>query len=255
VVQWIRNRLTAATLEPIFWMVGAIIVIELLTRAFNIPAYFIPAPSRIIMSFFKNSSLLMPNFVVTLEEVILGFMIGFAIGMGLAILIVHSGRLQRGLYPLLSFFQSVPKGVLAAIFIVWFGFGFLPKLLVTFLTTFFAILVSSLAGLAISETELLDLMRSLHASKLQILVKIRLPRSLPFVFSGLQIAGPLSVIGAVNAEFMVGNVGLGYIVMVANWQVDMPLLFASIALMSLIGLGMFWAIVALERHFAWYKKE
>jgi NitT/TauT family transport system permease protein len=240
-------------LDPIVGVSAALIVWELISR-FLVPNYLLPAPSRIFFRMLTFSAMWLHT-SITLNEVLLGFATGIIGGILLAIPIAHSKHLQRGLYPLLTFSQSIPKSALAPLFIVWFGLGLLPKVAIAFLITFFPILVNSLNGLVVTETELLDLMRSLHASKLQILVKIRLPRSLPFIFSGLEIAAPLSVIGAVIAEFIAGDRGLGYLVMLATYLRDTPLLFASIVTMAIIGLVMFWAVVIAERFLLpWYKK-
>jgi NitT/TauT family transport system permease protein len=233
---------------------AAIIVWEFVSRLW-VPAYLLPPPSQIFSRMFTYASMWY-HFQATLIEVLEGFAAGIIGGVALAIPVAHSKHLQRGLYPLLTFSQSIPKSALAPLFIVWFGYGFLPKVAIAFLITFFPILVNSLNGLVLTEVELLDLMRSLRASKLQILVKIRLPRSLPFLFSGLEIAAPLSVIGAVISEYIVGDRGLGYLVMVSVYLADTPLLFASMILMAAIGLGMLWAVMVAEKFLLpWYKKE
>jgi len=188
-------------------------------------------------------------------EVVTGFFVATVVGIVLAILISQFAFFERGLYPLLSFFQSVPKSALAPIFVVWFGFGYLPRIIVAFLVVFFPILVNTLTGLSITKPQLLDLVSSMRATKLQILTKIRLPNSLPFIFSALKIAAPSSVIGAVVAEFMSGNSGLGHLVLKANFMVDMRLLFASVFGMAVIGTAMFLAVVIAEnRLLPWYKR-
>jgi len=131
-------------------------------------------------------------------------------------MIAYSRLLSRMIYPVLVFTQAVPKVAIAPVFLIWFGYGLLPKVLMTFLIAFFPIVVDTAAGLMMIETELIDLARSLKASGTQVFVKIRFPNALPHLFSGLKIAAPLAVVGAIVAEFVGTNNGLGYIILLAE---------------------------------------
>ena len=185
----------------------------------------------------------------------MGFLMGAIIGITFASLISHSKHLERGFYPIIVFFQAIPKSALCPLFIVWFGYGFAPKAMVTFLITFFPILTNTYTGLTIIEPEMSDMMNSLKASKWQIYRKIRLPKSMPYIFTAFKISAPLSVVAAVVAEFIAGESGLGYLVQLSVYHMDMALLFSCLILMAAIGIGMF-SVVSISERLAlpWYKK-
>jgi NitT/TauT family transport system permease protein len=149
--------------------------------------------------------------------------------------------------PLLLIAQLVPKVAIAPILLIWFGYGLLPKVLIAFLVAFFPIVVNVATGLAAVERELLDLGRSLEATRWQIFRKFRMPTALPELFSGMKIAITLAVIGAVIGEFVGGNSGLGYLILVANQDLDTPLAFAALLILSVAGILLYAAIELAER--------
>jgi len=248
------NKNAGPIIESAIWAIGIILVWQLFTQAFQIPSHLLPSPSAIIQRTITFADL--PRHVLaTLYGVLEGFSVAAIVGITLATLIAHSQRLARGLYPLLSMSDAIPKAALAPLFVIWIGFGALPRLLITFLTAFFPIVVNTLSGLTIIEPEMLDMMSSLKATKWQVFRKIRLPTSMPYIFTAFKISAPLSVIGAVNAEFFSGNEGLGYLVLESNWRVDIPLLFSALVCMAAIGLGLFAVVLVTERLLLpWYKK-
>lgn len=241
-------------IEPLFWMILLVLSWELAVVAFSIPRQLIPSPSATLQKLFSTEEIWL-HFSITLWEALVGFVGSSLLGMALAIPIAHSSRLKSGFYPIIVAFNAVPKVALAPIFVIWFGLGFLPKALICFLIGFFTLLVNGIKGLTITELELLDLMRSLKANTWQIFVKIRLPRSLPFIFSALKIIATSSVIGAVSAEVMSGDEGLGYLILYANWRMDNTLLFADIICMASMGLFLFSLVgIAEKLLLPWYKR-
>jgi len=234
-----------AHIEPVVWLIGVILIWEFLSTFF-IPAYILPAPSVIFYQFFTYEAMWY-HFSYTLYIVLVGFVLAVVGGLMLGILISHSAHLQRGLSPILSGFWATPKSAFAPLFIVWFGYGDMASIFVVFLMAFFPLLENTMAGMRATEPELIALMRSLRANQYQILEKVRIPKAMPYIFSGLKIAAPLTVIGAVVAEFISGYRGLGYIVLHAQTFVKIPLTFAAILAMLIIGLCLYGAIALVER--------
>ncbi|MDP7385411.1 MAG: ABC transporter permease, partial [Nitrospinota bacterium] len=164
-----------------------------------------------------------------------------------AVLIVWYKFLEDVLYPLLVILQIIPKIAIAPLLLIWVGYGATSKVLIAFLIGYFPIVVSMITGLRLVEADLLDLARSFRATKWQILAKIRFPNSLPFLFNGLQISITLAVIGAIVGEFVGGSKGLGYLIIVSNYELNTPLMFTSLFLLSIIGLSLFGLIVKLQK--------
>jgi NitT/TauT family transport system permease protein len=217
------------------------------TIFFAIPEYILPSPLQILTVFKKSSPLLIKHSLVTLHEILLGLAIGIFIGFVLAIAFVSFNILRKTIYPLIIAIQGLPKVALAPLFIIWFGFGMLSKIILISLMVIFPILVNTSAGLVSVQTELLDLLKSLRASKLQILLKIRLPSSIPYFFIGLKSAAPSAVIGAVFAEYVGSDRGLGYVLMLTSVNLDTSRMFAAFLLLATINLTIFGVICLLER--------
>lgn len=213
----------------------------------EMPHYVLPRPESIFLEMYEQSPLLLRHGWVTTYEAVAGFLLGVAIGVPCALLIVWSEPVGRALMPLLIFSQTMPKVAIAPLFLLWFGFGILPKVVVAFLICFFPIVISMATGLQSVETEMLELVRSMSATKFQVFRKARIPTSLPFLFSGLKVSITLSVIGAIVGEFVGSNEGLGYLVLVANGNVDTPLLFAILLVLACIGFVLYAIIPFLER--------
>jgi NitT/TauT family transport system permease protein len=183
----------------------------------------------------------------TVESILLGFVVAVIFGVAGAVVIVYSDTLRRAITPLLVTLQIVPKIAFAPLVLVWFGIGLASKVTIAFLIAFFPVLINTAVGLVQVEPDLLDLARSIKASPTWVFFKIRFPNSLPYFFAGLRVASTLAVIGAVIGEFVGSDVGLGYLIVIANNQLDTSLALASIFLVSLIGLILYGAILALER--------
>jgi NitT/TauT family transport system permease protein len=184
---------------------------------------------------------------VTLYETFVGFILAVIVGVVAAALIVVIPGLRDIVMPLLIIAQIVPKVAIAPILLIWFGYGLLPKVVIAFLVAFFPVVVNTAAGLAAVEKELLDLGHSLEASRWQIFWKFRIPSALPDLFSGMKIAITLAVIGAVIGEFVGGNRGLGYLIIIANQELDTPLAFAALFILSAAGILLYAAVEVAER--------
>ena len=174
-------------------------------------------------------------------------MVSAVVGVALALLIARFHWLGRALYPLVVLFQNVPKVALAPIFILWFGYGLAPKIGLILVIAFFPVTLSMLAGMESVDPSLVAVMRSVGTGPTDILLKIRVPHSLPSLMAGLKIAATLSVIGAIVGEFAGASDGLGYTIQFASTQLDTPLVFAALFLVSVLGVGFYYAAEALER--------
>jgi NitT/TauT family transport system permease protein len=234
---------------PAFTLVLVVAAWELSVQAFRIPPYLLPAPSRVLAELDKLGAGLWPNFLATLVTVLLGFFASLAISMPLAVTLALSRSIARAVYPLLLITQSTPIIAIAPILVVILGTGQLSRTTITFLIAFFPLLVSTVTGLLSTPRETIDLARVLRASFLQELWLIRLPASVPFIFSGLKVSISLAVIGAVVAEFVTSNQGLGYLITQSTAFFNVPLAFGAVILLAVTGIALFQAVVLLERLF------
>lgn len=215
-------------------------------RAFGIPFYILPAPSRIATLLVTERALLASEAAVTLLEIFLGFGIAFVVGIGLALLIFASRTVERAVYPLVIASQTVPVFAIAPLLIVWLGYGMLSKVAMAALIVFFPIVVNTVDGLRAADPDIINLLLILGATPAQVLVKLRAPAALPFVFSGIRIAVATSVIGAVIGEWVGATQGLGFLMIHANAQLHIDLVFAAITVLSLMAVGLFLAVSGIE---------
>jgi len=213
---------------------------------YRMPAYLLPAPSVILETFVTELPRLAYHGWVTAYEMLLGYALAVAVAVPLAIAITSSQRFDSFVMPTLLFFQVVPKVAVAPLFLVWFGVGALPKILVAFLISFFPIVIDAAVGLRSMSGEMADLARSMGASRMQVFARFRLPTSLPYLFSGLKVAATLAVAGAVVGEFVGADKGLGYLLLVTNSNMETALMFATIVALTIIGLAFFYAVELLE---------
>jgi putative hydroxymethylpyrimidine transport system permease protein len=213
------------------------------------------SPTETLRALGDDWSLLMDNAAVTLVEVVLGLAIAVAAGLAFATAMHLSRALRDAAYPLLIASQAIPIVVLAPILVLAFDYGIGPKLAIVALICFFPITVNVLDGLRSVEPELLKLMRSLGASRLQTLAKVELPSSLPFFFSGLRVAATVSVIGAVFGEWAGADEGLGRLVLLGNNQLQTPRVYAGIVILTLMAVALFALVVLAERLLCPWNKE
>ncbi len=228
----------------IFLLLG---IWEAAVRLLGVPPYLLPAPSAVAQSMVANAALLLKHGATTALEVVLGFALSIAVGVPLALAIVHWKAFSRSVYPVLVSSQAVPKVAVAPLFLVWFGFGLLPKVLIAFLIAFFPIVINTAMGLASVEREKLYLAQSMGLGRLATFFKIKLPSALPSIFAGLKISITFAVVGAVVGEFVGGQSGLGYLLLIANGNMDTALLFAGIAALTFLGVMFFVIIGLIER--------
>jgi NitT/TauT family transport system permease protein len=241
-----RARISAV-IYPVMTVIGTLAAWEFATRAFDIPAYLLPAPSEIAVSLVGNAALILKHGWVTTIEIVLGFFLSIVVGVPLALAIFMWPAFSRSVLPLLVSSQAMPKVAVAPLFLVWFGFGLLPKVLIAFLIAFFPIVIGTAVGLASIEQEKIHLARSMGLGAAATFFKIRLPSALPSVFGGLKISITLAVVGAVVGEFVGGDAGLGYLLMVANGNIDTPLLFAGLVALTVQGVVLFFLVELVER--------
>ncbi len=162
-------------------------------------------------------------------------------------LIAYSRLVESFVYPLLVFSQSIPKIAIAPLFVVWFGFGIFPKVISAFLLGFFPVVVATVMGFKSIETDMIDLARSMRASRWQMFLKFSLPQALPSIFSGLKVSATLAVVGAVVGEFVGSNSGIGYVLQIANGNFDLPLMFAALFVLSMMGVILFALVDLAEK--------
>lgn len=240
------KRRLAAVWPPVLLAALILVVWELVVVVFDISELTIAKPTAIASEIGEMRSLLFDATWATTQEIVYGFVLSAIVGAALALLVARFAWLDRALYPLIVLFQNVPKVALAPIFILWFGYGLTPKLLLVVVIAFFPVTVNMRAGLNAADQDLMLLMRSVGASRWQILSRIQLPTSLPFLFAGLRIAITFSVIGAIVAEFAGAQEGLGYLIQYGSTQLDTPMVFAALTFVSVLGLVLYYALAGLE---------
>jgi ABC-type nitrate/sulfonate/bicarbonate transport system permease component len=227
---------------------------EAIVRGANVPVYLLPPPSVIVERLATRWPLFAANAWTTLVEALAGFALGGGVALGLATLMAHSRLAERILYPIALLVKVTPIVAIAPLFVIWFGFGPLPKVLIAALITFFPMLVNALAGLRAANPAALDFLRSIGASTREVYFTLRLPGSLPYLFAAARVAIPLSLIGAVVGEWWGASDGLGRIIFLANSNLDMPTLFAAVVVLALLGVGLTSLLSLAERRvLAWHE--
>jgi ABC-type nitrate/sulfonate/bicarbonate transport system permease component len=218
-----------------------------LADVLGLEAFLVPSPAEIASSLWENRSLLAENAWVTLQEILLGFLIGLAAGLAFAVALRLSETLRRAFYPLMVASQAIPILVIAPILVVWFGFGIGPKLVVVALLCFFPIAVATADGLRSVDPEATKMMRTLDASRWQVLWRVEAPTALPYVFSGARIAAAFAPIGAVFGEWVGADSGLGHLILLDNGQLETARLFAAATVLAAIALALFGLLAFAER--------
>jgi len=241
-----RDRI-GALIYPIGMMMALIAVWQAAAILFSFPPYLLPAPSAIAQAMDVNAAVLIKQSLATTVEILLGFALSVAVGVPLALAIYLWRPFERAVYPLLIASQAVPKVAVAPLFLVWFGFGLLPKVLIAFLIAFFPVVINTVMGLAALEREKVYLAQSMGLGLVATFFKIQLPSALPSIFAGLKISITFAVVGAVVGEFVGGQGGLGYLLLIANGNMDTALLFAGIVALTVLGVVLFGLIGLAER--------
>ncbi|NRN64442.1 Binding-protein-dependent transport systems inner membrane component [Kibdelosporangium sp. 4NS15] len=231
-------------------VIGLALVIGLwwlATIVFGIERFLVPSPKDVVDAYLAQQGFLIEQAGVTLLETVQGFLLAVVAGVPIALLIVSSKILERMIYPLLLAVNAVPKIAIAPILVVWLGFGMLPKVVMVLLVCFFPIVISTASGMRSTPAELVELLRSLDCTRWQEFFKLRLRYAMPQVFVGMKVAISLAVIGAVIAEFVGANAGLGYVIVVSGGTADTALAFAAMALLAVLSIVLFYGLVMLER--------
>lgn len=227
-------------------LVAALAAWELAVGVLDVSSFVLAKPTEIAAETWTSRELLTEATWITTQEIVYGFGISIVVGVLLAVCIARFRWLERSLYPLVILFQVVPKVALAPIFILWFGYDLTPKLLLVVVIAFFPITLNMLVGLKSIDADLLLVMQSVGSSRNQILTRIQIPTSLPYLFAGMRIAITFSVIGAVVAEFAGAQNGLGYLIQFASTQLDTQLMFAALTVVSLLGLALYYGMSLVE---------
>jgi NitT/TauT family transport system permease protein len=241
-MSWLRTRGAALLIFALLFVVW-----EVAVQVTGIKEYLLPPPSKVWLEFWKRHEIVAGGAWVTTREILAGYALAIVVSVPLALAVAYSRFVEEAVYPVIVFLQIIPKIAIAPLFIIWFGFGFMPKLLLVFLLSFFPIVVSSIAGFKSADRDVMDFARTTGASGLAMFMKIRLPQALPHIFTGLKVGAALAATAAVVAEFVASDRGLGYLLLQYNGQLDTPMVFATIVILSLIGLAVYYAVEIVER--------
>ena len=231
-------------------LLSAVIVFglwEIAARAFRIPAYLLPPPSLIFTELSQRMPRILEHATVTTTSMLLGYALGIVVAIPLAMALAYSRLFEATIYPAVVFLQIMPKIAIAPLFIIWFGFGMLPKVLLVFLLTFFPIVVSAVAGFKSCDPDIIELARATGCGNLRLFFKVRFPSALPELFTGLKVAAALASTAAVVAEFVSSDSGLGYLLLTFNGELLTSMVFGTIIVLGVIGLALYYAVEVLER--------
>jgi NitT/TauT family transport system permease protein len=213
----------------------------------NTPEYFLPAPDAVAEELLDRPEFYIENAWFTLKNALAGLAIGGGVALLLAVAMAHSRLIEKGVFPIAIAIKVTPVVAIAPLFTVWWGFGVAPKIAVAALIAWFPMLVNGIVGFRSVEPAALDFMRSIDASTYQIFSKVRLPSSLPYLIAGLRVALPLSIIGAVVAEWFGSAEGLGRLIQISNANLDLPTVFAAVVVLAIIGVMLNLALSLIER--------
>lgn len=233
------------------WLVtiGIFVVWEIACAGFDIPQFVLPRPSVVAASAVQWAGPIWYHASHTLFTTVLGFAFAVVGGVLLGVAVGSSRLVYNGLYPVLIGFNSIPKVAIVPVLVVWFGIGTVPAVITAFLISFFPIAVNVATGLATLEPELEDVLRSLGARKTDILVKVGLPRSMPYFFASLKVAITLAFVGSVISETVASNEGIGYLMLQASSRFEIPLVFAGLMVIAVMGVAMYVVFALIERRF------
>ena len=241
----------AARLAPYAYPLGAALALfgawEAFVRISAISPLLLPAPTEVLATVVREFPVLLHMSAITAGEFVLGFALSVLVGLPLGALIVYARPIELAIYPLLVAFQTMPKAAIAPIFVVWLGAGMNSKILIAFTIAFFPIVIDTAIGLRSAAPETIHLVRSMGASAFQVFWYVRFPNALPAIFGGLKVASTLAVVGAIVGEFVSADKGLGYLVLVANGELNTRLVFACVLMLSVLGIIFYFVVEAIER--------
>lgn len=233
---------------------GLVALWQIVVVALALPPYLLPSPVAVGHALVTDWRIFAFHTATTLGEVVLGLVVGIALGLGLAIVMNQSAALERALYVPILATQTTPVVAIAPILIVWLGVGLLPKVIIIAVFSFFPVLVNTTTGLQATGRQMVTLLDSVGATQWQIYRTVRIPMALPHVFAGVRLAAAASVVGAIVIEWVASSAGLGYLLILYQSRLNMDKAFATLVLLLVLGLGIFALFAALERHFSWQKR-
>jgi NitT/TauT family transport system permease protein len=213
----------------------------------DVKPYLVPAPSSVVDRLYQDPWFFTLEGLKTLEGALLGFLLGAAVAILLASLMSQARFLERSIFPLAILIKVTPIVAIAPLLTIWFGFGLMPKVFIAALIVFFPIMVNALIGFRSVNPNSLALLESLSASRFEVFWRLRLPSSLPYLFAAFRFSVPLSVIGAVVAEWFSGDRGLGSVIYIANYNLDMQTAFAGVFMLAILGVALFLLTAEAER--------
>ncbi|MEQ8294863.1 MAG: ABC transporter permease [Nitratireductor sp.] len=235
--------------SPVLFTLGLFLVWEVGCRLFNVPESILPTASATLAALWEFRVVIFDNMIVTLWTTLLGFALAIVIGLLLGVAVGWHRAVYSAVYPALIAFNSIPKVAVVPILILWFGLGTVPAILTAFLISFFPIVVNVATGLATVEPELEDVLRALGAKKLVVMTKVGIPRSLPHFFGSLKVAITLAFIGAVVAETSGASKGLGKLMLDAQAAFQVPIVFAALLVLSVLGILLYAITALIEQRF------
>jgi NitT/TauT family transport system permease protein len=238
---------------PVTGIIGLVVLWQLAIVLFSIPDFILPTPYVTGKNFLEKVGFLFPHALVTLYETCVGLALAIVFSVIMSGILIWFRLVEKTVMPLMVFLQTTPKIAVAPLFLVWFGVGYTPKVIISFWLAYFPIMINMITGLRDIQPEMLDLANSMSATKLQTLVKIRLPNSLPYFFSGVKLGGVVALLGATVGEYVGADKGLGYLIMWANSSYDIKLLFSVVIALVLLGKGVYSSVVWIEkRAISWH---
>jgi NitT/TauT family transport system permease protein len=244
-----RREFLIKVVSPAVFVVAMFLAWELLCKALKIPLAILPAPSDVFAALWEFRKPIAENSYVTLWTTLAGFLLATVFGLLLGIVVGWHRAIYAGIYPVLVGFNSVPKVAVVPVLILWFGLGEVPATLTAFLISFFPIVVNVATGLATTEPELEDVLRALGASKLDIMRKVGIPRSLPYFFGSLKVAITLAFDGSVVSETVGSNKGIGKLMLDAQAAFQVPIVFAGLLVLAVLGIALYAATAIIEMRF------
>jgi NitT/TauT family transport system permease protein len=244
-----RGDFLIKVVSPAAFTLGLFAIWEVLCRGLGIPLTILPAPSDVFGALWQYRAPIIDNSWVTLWTTLLGFLIATVFGLVLGIAVGWHRAIYSGIYPVMVGFNSVPKVAVVPVLILWFGIGEVPAVLTAFLISFFPIVVNVATGLATTEPELEDVLRALGASKLDIMRKVGIPRSLPYFFGSLKVAITLAFVGAVVSETVGANKGIGKLMLDAQAAFQVPIVFAGLLVLAVLGILLYAGTALIEKRF------
>ncbi len=248
-------RSITANLPAVIFFLLLLVAWQVLVTVRQISDFILPSPLQILQTTAQYLPLLMKHTLTTTYEIAIGFAIGNAIAVVMALMIFNSRIAERTMYPLIIASQTIPKVAVAPLFLIWFGSGIAPKVIITALVCFFPTVVTTVQGLKATDENAVDLLKLVAASRSQVFMKLQFPNALPYFFAGLKISIALAVIGAIIGEWVGANSGLGYVIMYSTQTLRTDFMFAALLLVSLLGVILYALVVLLERIFSWRSSD